>query len=332
MGGERRLLQSLRKVLASLVPLPSGFVEAGDGLAGALALSSGQVTLAGPPRRREGRRAWGRRLRVVCSAHVTQVGLIVLFLAGTALYGALRGGQYDDFVDNYGAPRDLVARAFGLGISAITITGERELVESQILAAAQITPRNSLLFLDVEAMRGRLKALHLVQDVSIRKLYPDRLLIQITERRPSALWQKDGDVNLIAADGTVLDQMHDLQDANLPFVVGDGANKRVGEFTDLVAAAGDIGPKIRAGVLVSGRRWDLKMESGLEVKLPEIDPADAVRQFVRLVHDDQLLDKDLISVDLRIPGRLTARISGQAAAARAQAQAAAKKHGKGPAT
>ena len=132
-----------------------------------------------------------------------------MFLAATGLYGALRGGQYEAFVAEYGSPGDLAARALGLGIAAITITGERELVESDILAAAQISPRNSLLFLDVAAVRDRLKQIRLVQDVSVRKLYPDRLLIEITERRPFALWQKDGVVALVSADGTVLDECDD---------------------------------------------------------------------------------------------------------------------------
>ena len=111
----------------------------------------------GPLRRRAGRPPLGLRLRGIFSAHVTQVVLILLFLAATGLYGALRGGQYEAFVAEYGSPGDLAARALGLGIAAITITGERELVESDILAAAQISPRNSLLFLDVAAVRDRLK-------------------------------------------------------------------------------------------------------------------------------------------------------------------------------
>jgi cell division protein FtsQ len=284
----------------------------------------------GPLRRRAGRPSRGRRLRSFFSAHLTQVGLIVLFLAASGLYGAMRGGQYDAFVAEYGSPADLAARALGLGIAAITISGERELAYPDILAAAQISPRNSLLFLDVASVRDRLKQIRLVQDVSVRKLYPDRLLIELTERKPAALWQKDGVVALVSADGTVLGEVHEAREADLPFVVGDGANRRVGEFLQLVAAAGDIGSRIRAGVLVSGRRWDLKMDSGLEVMLPEVDAVAGVTQFARLVHDDGLLDKDLISVDLRIPGRLVARISEEAAAARAQASV--KKHAKGAPT
>lgn len=256
---------------------------------------------------------------------------MVLFLAASSLYGAVRGGQYQAFVATYGTPGDLAARALGFGISAITITGESELHTSEILATARISPRNSLLFLDVAAVRDRLKRLALVQNVSVRKLYPHRLLIAITERKPFALWQKDGVVALISSDGTVLAQVHhlDAREAALPFVVGDGANRRIGEFVRLVAAAGDIGPRIRAGMLISRRRWDLKMKSGLEVKLPESDPIAAVEEFARLARDDDLLDKDLISVDLRIPGRLVARISDEAAA---RVQASTKNHAKGAQT
>lgn len=330
MDGGRRLLRSLREALASLAPEWPVLVASGTGRAVARPFFREVREPVGPPRRRAGRPALGRRLHDIFSAHVTQVALIFSFLVASGFYGALRGGQYEAFVTEYGSPGDLAARAFGFGIAAITITGEHELGYADVLAATQISPRNSLLFLDVATIRDRLKQIRLVQDVSVRKLYPDRLLIELTERQPAALWQKDGVVALVAADGTVLDEVHDPREADLPFVVGDGANARVGEFVQLVAAAGDVGPRIRAGVLEGGRRWDLKMDSGLEVMLPEADAVAAVTQFVRLAHDDRLLDKDLISVDLRIPGRLVARISEEAAAARAQALA--KKHAKGAPT
>ena len=81
-----------------------------------------------------------------------------------------------------------------------------------------------------------------------------------------------GQVNIVSADGAVIDQMHDQRFASLPFVVGEGANERLPEFAALLAAAGELGPKIRAGVLVADRRWNLKMTSGVDVMLPEINP------------------------------------------------------------
>ena len=52
-----------------------------------------------------------------------------------------------------------------------------------------------------------------------------------------------------------------------------------------------------------------------------------LRDFARLARDNRVLDKDLIAIDLRIPGRLVARVSEEAAATRAEALS--KKKGRG---
>ena len=67
------------------------------------------------------------------------------------------------------------------------------------------------------------------------------------------------------------------------------------------------------------------MTNGLDVKLPENDPEAAIVQFARLARDSRLLDKDLVSIDLRVPGRMYARLTEEAAAARADAMPRKKK-------
>jgi cell division protein FtsQ len=114
----------------------------------------------------------------------------------------------------------------------------------------------------------------------------------------------------------VIDQMRDQRFASLPFVVGEGANDRLPEYTQLLAAAGELGPKIRAGVLISNRRWNLKMTSGVDVMLPEVNPQAAVATLVRLQRESRVLDRDVLSLDLRLQGRMFARLTEEAAAAR----------------
>ena len=165
----------------------------------------------------------------------------------------------------------------------------------------------------------------------MRKLYPDRLLLDIKERGASALWQKDGEVAVIAADGTAIDAVKDDRFAHLPFVVGDGANKRVNEYQKIVEAAGDMRSRIRAGVLISQRRWNLKLTSGIDVKLPEEAPEVAMARLAHFAHDYRLLDKDIIIIDMRVPGKVVLRLSEEAAAQRAEALAKTSKNKRGPA-
>ncbi len=246
--------------------------------------------------------------------------LVIAFLSGAGLLGAVANGQYAAFVKDYGAPRDLVARAFGFGIDSVTIAGQREVTEKEILAVAGVDSKQSLPFLDANDLRNRLLALPLIKNVSVRKFFPDRLLIDVTERTPFGLWQKDGAVSIVAADGAPIDKLDNPKFESLPFVVGDGANTRIGEYVALLDAAGDLRAKIRAGVLVSRRRWSLKMTSGVDVMLPEADPRKAIALLARLEAESGLLEKAVVALDLRIPGKLYVRLTEEAAAVRAAAQ------------
>ena len=61
-------------------------------------------------------------------------------------------------------------------------------------------------------------------------------------------------------------------------------------------------------MLVAGRRWDLHLEDGVVVKLPEVNPSAALAQLVKLNAERQLLARDVIVVDLRLPDRITVRL------------------------
>lgn len=248
-------------------------------------------------------------------------------LGGVSAYGAVRGGAFAEAVARYGAPGDVLARTFGLGLETITIRGLTELKETEILAAADISNRNSLLFLDAQGVRERLMKLPLVRDAAVRKLFPSRVSIVITERQPYALWQKDGVVSVVSVDGTVIDTFHDDRFVALPFVVGEGANTHLEQFGALLDAAGDLRSRIKAGIRISDRRWDLMTTDGVTLRLPEENAAAAVAQVARLARDSRLLDKDIVAIDLRDPTRIAVQLSDESGAARLESLS--RKGGKG---
>ncbi|XWX54216.1 cell division protein FtsQ/DivIB [Methylosinus sporium] len=330
MDGGRRVLRSLREPVEALFdvahphPVQAGSLHAGSLHAGAY--SAPYVNPVGSePAERRGRSAAsaaqaerGRLSRIAALPGIGTAALALLFGAvGSA--GVAHNGGYAEFVARNGAPRDIVARALGFSIEVVTISGLGELSESDVLAASGVKPTNSLLFLDAETIRERLTALPLVESARVLKLYPDRLIIALEGRRPFALWQRDGKLSVVAADGVVIDEMRDERFIGLPFVVGEGAEKRLDEYMRLLEAAGDLKSRVRAGVLVSGRRWSLDMTNGVEVKLPEREPEAALALLQRLQREARILDKDVISIDLRASGRVAVRLSEEAVAARAAA-------------
>ena len=254
------------------------------------------------------------------------IGVVAVSLtaATAALAGFVASGRYDAFTAEQGRPLDIAARVLGFGVERVTISGISRMYEREVLAAAGIDWRSSVPFLDVGDVRAKLLRVPLIAQASVRKIYPNEIAISQVEREPAALWQKNGELSVIAADGTVIDAMRDDRYATLPLVVGEDANNRLPEYLALVAAAGPLAERIKAGTYVSSRRWTLKLD-GVDVRLPEIDPAAALGRLVRFEREAGLLEKDIIAVDLRMPDRVVVRLTEEAAAARAEAQKAKKK-------
>jgi len=256
-------------------------------------------------------------------------GLTLGFYGLVALVGLTQGGHLAAWEAEHGAPHHALARMAGLRLDHVKISGLDQLGEAEVLAAAGITPKVSLAFLDAAEVRARLERIPLVKTASVRKLYPNEVVIGLNERTPHAIWQQNGELFIVAADGTALDRLQDGRLANLPFVVGEQANARTKEYLALLEAAGSLKSRIRAGTLVSGRRWTLKMDSGLDVRLPELGAAEALVRLAKLQREQGILDKDVIAVDLRMPDRVVVRLTEEAASARAEAVKKKPLRGKG---
>lgn len=281
-------------------------------------------------------RRWSRLCRSATAVPLAErlpqrVGTVLAlgFLALSIGSGAVLGGHVEAMRETYGEPRHILARLVGLGIDRVTISGIAELSEIEVLVAAGIDPKTSLAFFDADEARRRLEATPMIREATVRKLYPGEVAITIVEREPYALWQVKGELFLISADGTVIDKMDDGRFTRLPLVVGDDANNRAKEYIALLAEAGPLAQHIRAGSLISGRRWNLKLDNGMDVRLPEVDPAAAVKRLAGLEADLRLLDKDLLAIDLRQPDRVVMRLTEEAAAARAEQLKSKNKQKKG---
>ena len=330
MDGGRRFLRSLRERLTA-PPAPHAFAAAvpTGGFAPPFPAAPHPNLKKKPAPARAGRSRLDRFEAIALTPGVNALALVLL-LGGSAALGFVHDGGYERLLAEDGAPADIIARAMGFPISAVTISGQAQLRENEILAAAGVDPRVSLLFLDAAEMRKRLMQVPLVRDARVMKFYPDRLVINITEREPAALWQVDGAVSIIAADGTVIDSLNDRRFLGLPFVVGENAGKRLPEFLALLKGMGGLASRVKAGVLVSNRRWSLQMKNGVEVKLSEHDPGAAVSALLRLQREARVLDKDVMSIDLRLPDRIAVRLTeeGVAALAAANPHKAVKSGGK----
>lgn len=234
---------------------------------------------------------------------------LALFFGATAVTGMIVG-------DHTGSVVSYVTAKAGLGIDRVLITGQSETSEVDVLDRLAIGEYPSLITLDVDAARARIESLPWVAQATLKKLYPDTLEVVVRERSPFALWQNGESVSLIDREGAVISTYIDERYVRLPLVVGEGANKRVAEFLDILDAYPALKSRVRAGVLVSDRRWNVVLAEAMEILLPEKDPRSALERLATLDADSQILSRDIASVDMRVPERLVVQLSEGAFTAR----------------
>jgi len=146
-----------------------------------------------------------------------------------------------------------------------------------------------------------------VREATVRKVFPDTIIINVEEFEPFALWKLGDEVNLISADGYVIARAakrHML----LPQVVGDGANKQAAEILSVMRQYPELSNRSEAFVRIGERRWNIVMKGGLKVMLPENDWRESLEQLRALHVEKRLLDREITQVDLRLPDRMVMKL------------------------
>ena len=243
---------------------------------------------------------------------------LLLLIASTGL-GIVKGGHLEAFMTSVSETRNAIANSAGFRITSVAINGRKQLTQDEILAIGGVNGHSSLLFLDASSVREKLKADPWISEATVLKLYPGQLRIDIVERAPFALWQRNGQLSVISEDGAVLEGFVSPRFVKLPLVVGKGAETRARDFLALLARYPQINTLTKAAILVGERRWNLRLNDGLDIRLPENDVGNALAVLSNLDKNEHLFAKDIVAIDLREPDRLVVQLSDDAAKAREDA-------------
>ena len=249
-----------------------------------------------------------RRTEWKMPRHAGLKAMAVLVLA-TSTAGIFAGGHGMTVVS-------AVTSWTGFAVENVRITGQTETSEIDVLNGLAFGPFPSLLTLDLETARARVEALPWVKEANLKKFFPDTLEVEIVERQPYALWQHGGAVSLIDDAGAVITDRFGGRYASLPLVVGRGAAERVAEYTALIAGFPDIASRAQAGVLVSGARWTVVLDNGLQLMLPADRPQDALATVAALDEDYAVLSREIAALDFRIPEQMIVRLTDEGTVAR----------------
>ncbi len=260
-------------------------------------------------------RAWPRW--AVPAVRFSVMALLIVSVAGSVFW-LWRTGLTQRVVEGVGNSVMQATAGMGFRVNEVFVEGRSGSEKADLLGAIHLQRGDPILGFNLSRARAELEHLPWIASATVERRLPDLVLIRLTERQPMALWQVDGKVVLIDRGGNILINSDILASSNverfskLPIIVGQGAPEHAPELLSLLDAEPILSPHLGAAVWVGGRRWDLRLDNRINVRLPEIDYATALHRLGELVTSESLFDRDIIAIDMRLPDRLIVQTSENA--------------------
>lgn len=235
---------------------------------------------------------------------VSVVAIFVALAAGLGVIDAIGRG-----ISNSAAQ---TARAMGLAVRVVNVQAPvgydlTEFQRAEAQAIAGIIPEDVMFAIDPSLIRGRIADLPWVEDVMVRRLWPDQIQIVITPRAASALWQENGKLSFMDATGKKLGLARVSTAKGLALVVGPKAGAAAPELFAALTPFPEVANRTSAAIRIGDRRWNLRLKSGGDVLLPELDLGGALAQLNDLQVQHQLLDRRFARLDMRHAGQMILR-------------------------
>ena len=255
-------------------------------------------------RKTTNRRLW-RRTGIGAAASVAVLGAAGLWYGGWVERGVVAAGH---------AVLAATAEA-GFKVDDVLVEGRARTKRSAILKALGVARDTPILAFDPHAAKRRLEALPWVRVATVERRLPEAILVRLVERQPRALWQHQGRLAVIDRGGDVIPGAKPEAFADLPLVVGEGAPGHAADLLAMLDSEPELKTRVSAAVRVRDRRWNLRLDGGIDVRLPERDPAAAWAELARIQREHDVLGRDVVIIDLRMPDRLIVRTAPEAAGA-----------------
>jgi cell division protein FtsQ len=250
---------------------------------------------------------------------VVVAALAVLALAAAQYFG-LMAAAYQQYAQ-------LAAKA-GFQVQRVEVSGMERVDQLKVYELVLAEKDRAMPLVDIDKVRAELLQYGWIKDARVSRRLPDTLAVEIIERKPAAVWQRDGKYSLIDAEGIVLQNVAAGEAGELPLLNGTDANRHAVALNDLLDNATALKAQVVGASWIGNRRWDLRFKTGETLALPEGEKAaaEALLNFARMDGIHRLLGRDLIHFDLRDPERAYFRKAPKAEPANAESSDAGLKN------
>lgn len=260
---------------------------------------------------------WSWRLQRLMLTPGFLFGLRVLLPLAALVFGIVLYFSDEDrrlaIVDAVSEVRASIQERPEFMVKLMAIDGASTDLSSQIRETVPYDFPTSSFDLDLPTLRTDVAALPGVKSASVRIRPGGVLQITVTPRVAVAVWRHQDGLTLIDAEGVRVKDIGRRADvAALPMMAGAGAPDAVTEALALVRVASVLDGRLRGLVRMGERRWDVVLDRGQRILLPEDGAVQALERVIALEQAQDVLSRDVLQVDMRLPQRPTLRMSENA--------------------
>ena len=193
-----------------------------------------------------------------------------------------------------------ISSTVGLVVDEVLVNGRQNTTKSSLLKALNTKLGEPILGLDLTVIQSRIVALPWVKTARIQRQLPDKLLINLEERRPTGRWQRNGRFTLIDEDGVAIRKLNSDLFQHLPIIIGDDAPTQVKQILPILKREPELFGRVKALTFVGSRRWNVRVDDKIDIKLPENQIDKAWSHLAIIEKGHKVLNDDVIAIDMRI--------------------------------
>ena len=198
-------------------------------------------------------------------------------------------------------------------VNLLAVEGASTSVEEDIREIFPFDFPASSFDIDLDHVRNMIVGLPAVADAHVRIRRGGVLVAQVTEREPVAIWRSWDGLGLVDRHGYVVAEIDRRADrADLPVIAGNGGDEDVSGALAILRAAAPLGDRLKGLVRVGERRWDVVLDRSQRILLPEDNPVRALERVIVLGEVQDMLERDVVVVDMRLADRPTVRMNAPA--------------------
>ncbi|OWZ25784.1 POTRA domain, FtsQ-type family protein [Wolbachia endosymbiont of Wuchereria bancrofti] len=185
----------------------------------------------------------------------------------------------------------------GFSIDEVVVNGNKFTNEKDILNLVNKT--QPIIYISPSKLADSIQSVSKwIKHVRIHRILPNTLYINVDEHKPFALWKDNNKTSVIDSEGKVI--VDDYPTDNFIVITGQNALSNLKSIKDILESKTQLSDHISSCVYIGDRRWNIILDNGSIVKLPEDNPHSAWNYLNRLQNTTDFTFSDWSIIDMRI--------------------------------